>query len=190
VNVRNLTPAALSESIAELESAIKSVQILIFPGGLDTAGSIVALFSNERLKAAVSDLLSRNGLILGINDGFKALVKLGLLEVSGVFTGDAKHLHRYVETVVGNAKSPWLTQCSGTYVQPVSAKEWRFEGEVKDSQIAFKFADGSVEAIVSDCGKILGKMAHFERYNEFTAKNIPGNKYVPLIESAIKHFGG
>jgi phosphoribosylformylglycinamidine synthase len=190
VNIRNLTPEMLTESITELEKAISSARMLVLPAGLETAGAFVALFRNAGLEKAVSDLLARDGLILGINDGFKALVKLGLLDVSGIFALNetGAHLHRYVETVACDVQSPWLTGFTAgeVYVQPVSSKTIRFHADVPESQVAFRYADGGVESVVSKCGKVLGKTGHFERFNQNTAMNVPGNMYVPLFEAAIR----
>jgi phosphoribosylformylglycinamidine synthase len=193
VLIRNLTPKMLEESVSQLEKAISSAKMLVLPGGLESAGSITALFINPRIMNKVKDLLSRGGLILGINDGFKALVKLGLLGVSGEFEDNSTgmHLHRYVQTVSEDVKSPWLAEITagGVYVQPISTKTARFAGEVSPAQIAFKYAGcGGIEAIISPCGRVMGKMGHFERYNNFTAQNIPGNKYLPLFEGAVKNL--
>jgi phosphoribosylformylglycinamidine synthase len=148
------------------------------------------LFRNPALEKAVQDLLGRGGLVLGINDGFKALVKLGLLGVSGVFESDTggRHLHRCVPVTAVNTSSPWLSEIKSgeVFVQPFSAAYGRFVGEVPESQAAFRYGNGDIEAITSPCGKVLGKMTHFERYGEFVAKNVHGNKLVPIFESAVR----
>jgi phosphoribosylformylglycinamidine synthase len=196
--IRNLTPALLQESIDELEKAIEASSMLVLPGGSESADLIVALLVNPRLSKAVSELISRDGLVLGIGDGFKALVKLGLLGGNvGRFemNKSGRYCHRYVETKAVQTNSPWLSQIKAgeVYVQPISHIE-RFVPceELPASQIVFRLADcvdgidGEVEAVVSPCGRVLGKMGHFERYNEFTARNIPGNQYVPLFEGAMR----
>ncbi|MCL2055555.1 MAG: phosphoribosylformylglycinamidine synthase subunit PurQ [Oscillospiraceae bacterium] len=235
ISVRNLTPQMLNESIAALEKAIKAAQILIFPGGFSggdepdgSAKFIVSLFKNPKLTQAVHELINtRNGLILGICNGFQALVKLGLLPYGEIkeitsnsptltFNETVRHQAKYVRTRVVNTSSPWLCECKTDeiYVQPVSHGEGRFVASAQvleelraNGQIAFQYVDfdgnpsmgpehnpnGSVwaiEGITSADGRILGKMAHTERYNKYAAMNIPGNKFMPLFESGIKSVNG
>ncbi|MCL2077922.1 MAG: phosphoribosylformylglycinamidine synthase [Oscillospiraceae bacterium] len=233
VLVRNLTPQMLLESVTALEKAIASAQMIIFPGGFsggdepDGSGKfIVSLFRNERLVSAVHELIkNRDGLILGICNGFQALVKLGLLpygeitpltEVSPTlaFNRIGRHQSRYVRTRIAGVLSPWLSKCvpDDIYVQPISHGEGRFtapdevlEKLKSNGQIAFQYVDysgnpsmdtahnpnGSVWAIEGICspdGRILGKMAHTERYNDYTGKNISGNKFLPVFESGVNYF--
>ncbi|MCL2198846.1 MAG: phosphoribosylformylglycinamidine synthase [Defluviitaleaceae bacterium] len=222
--VRNLTPQALEESILAMEKAIANAQMIIFPGGFsggdepDGSGKfIVSLFRNPRLTNAVHELINKNdGLILGICNGFQALIKLGLVpygQIKSAMTPDCptltfnsigRHQSRYVSARVASVASPWLSECKvgEVYTQPISHGEGRFFAtdttldELKaNGQIAFQYVDenpnGSVwaiEGITSPCGRVLGKMAHTERYGEFTAKNIPGNKFLPLFEGGIRYF--
>ena len=233
VLVRNLTPDMLQSSVTEMEKAISSAQMLVFPGGFsggdepDGSGKfIVSLFHNQRLADAVYELLqNRDGLILGICNGFQALIKLGLLPYGKVapvtagcptltFNRIGRHQARYVTVRAASVISPWLSKCApgGTYVQPISHGEGRFTApeetlnELKvNGQIAFQYADydglpsmdiafnpnGSAWAIESICspdGRVLGKMAHSERWGEYVAKNIPGNKYLPLFEGGVNYF--
>ena len=98
--------------------------------------------------------------------------------------------------------SPWLCGCNPDeiYVQPISHGEGRFtacqealQSLKANSQIAFQYTDyndsaWAIEGVSSADGRVLGKTAHFERYGEFTAKNIPGNKFLPLFEGGVKYF--
>jgi len=233
VLVRNLTPEMLRASILSLEKAIDSSQMIIFPGGFsggdepDGSGKfIVSLFRNPRLADAVHELLhNRDGLILGICNGFQALIKLGLVPFGRIspmtpdcptlsFNRIGRHQARYVSTRVSSVISPWLSKCNPgeIYVQPVSHGEGRFVASVEalemlkaNGQIAFQYVDvegnpsmsiahnpnGSawaVEGICSPNGRVLGKMAHTERYNKHIARNIPGNKFLPLFEGGINYF--
>lgn len=233
VLIRNLTPDMLSESIEKLDKAISSAQMLVFPGGFsggdepDGSGKfIVSLFRNNRLTEKVHELLySRDGLVLGICNGFQALIKLGLLPYGKImkmskdcptltFNNIGRHQARYVNTRVASAMSPWLSKCNTgeLYTQPISHGEGRFiaspevlETMKKDSQIAFQYTDyegmpsmdiehnpnGSIWAIEGICspdGRILGKMAHTERVGEYVAKNIVGNKFLPLFEGGVGYF--
>jgi len=233
VLVRNLTPDMLEDSIKELEKAILQAQMIIFPGGFSGADEpdgaakfIVSLFKNPRLRDAVCNLTeNRDGLILGICNGFQALLKLGLLTADSIspttdrsptltFNRIGRHQARYVITRVSSVFSPWMSRCKPgeTYLQPVSHGEGRFIAppevlnELKaNGQIVFQYADyngtpsmdighnpnGSalaIEGIVSPNGRILGKMAHTERYSKYAAQNIPGNKFLPLFEGAADYF--
>jgi len=233
VMIRNLTPELLQSSIAKLEKAIASAQMLVLSGGFsgndepDGSGKyIVSLFRNPKLADAVHELIqSRDGLILGICNGFQALIKLGLLPFGRItpmtpecptltFNRIGRHQARYVRTRVSSVISPWISECKPgeLYLQPISHGEGRLTATEEllttlkaNGQIVFQYADyegvpsmdiahnpnGSdwaVEGLCSADGRILGKMGHTERYGEFVAKNIPGNKYLPLFEGGVKFF--
>ncbi|MBR0287702.1 MAG: phosphoribosylformylglycinamidine synthase [Selenomonadaceae bacterium] len=145
--VRNLTPAAVEESIAAMAKKIRAAQIIMIPGGFsggdepDGSGKfIAATFRNPRLAEEVMKLLrERDGLILGICNGFQALMKLGLLpygeireleEDSPTLTHNSlgRHVSQYVRTRVTSNLSPWLRKNSVGDVHsiPVSHGEGRF----------------------------------------------------------------
>ena len=143
--------------------------MLIIPGGFsagdEPAGSgkfIVAFFKNPALKDAVNELVNvRGGLVLGICNGFQALIKLGLLPFGEIRDVDAScptlahnaiglHRARYVTTRVASVKSPWLSKCSlgEFHTIPVSHGEGRFvasdemlENLTNNGQIAFQYTD-------------------------------------------------
>lgn len=233
VLIRNLTPEMLQLSIVELEKAIASAQMIIFSGGFsggdepDGSGKfIVSLFRNPYLTDAVHDLIkNRDGLILGICNGFQALIKLGLLPFGQIssMTADCptltlnrigRHQSRYVATRVSSVISPWLSKCAPgeIYIQPVSHGEGWFTASTKiletlktNGQVAFQYVNyegnpsmnithnpnGSVWAVEGICspdGRVLGKMAHTERFGEYVARNIPGNKFLPLFEAGVNYF--
>ncbi|MCL2088324.1 MAG: phosphoribosylformylglycinamidine synthase [Oscillospiraceae bacterium] len=233
VLIKNLTPDMLRDSVAELEDAILSAQMLVFPGGFsggdepDGSGKfIVSLFKGGRLTDAVCDLLqNRDGLILGICNGFQALIKLGLLPYGKImpmtadcptltFNRIGRHQSKYVRTRVSSVMSPWLSRCNTgeVYLQPISHGEGCFTASAEaleqlknQGQIAFQYTDydgnpsmdtghnpnGSVWAVEGICspnGRILGKMAHTERYGEYTAINIPGGKYLPLFAGGVEYY--
>ncbi len=169
VVIRNLTPAALAGSALELERAIKKAQIVFLPGGFSggdepegSAKLIVSLFRNPRLTDAVHDLLKhRDGLMLGICNGFQALLKLGLLpcgEISPVDENSptltynliGRHQSRYVTTRVCSVKSPWmlLSHMGDLHTIPVSHGEGRFVAPqavldqlIAGGQIATQYVD-------------------------------------------------
>ncbi|MGN1053800.1 MAG: phosphoribosylformylglycinamidine synthase subunit PurQ, partial [Erysipelotrichaceae bacterium] len=145
--VRNRTAEDLNASITELEEAIKESQIVMFPGGFSAgdepegSGKFIAtVFRNEKLKNAIKDLLdNREGLIIGICNGFQALIKLGLLpygEIREMSSDDAtltfntigRHLSQMVRTKITSVKSPWLANVNvnDIHTVPISHGEGRF----------------------------------------------------------------
>lgn len=125
--VRNLTPAAVEESVEAIVKGIRDSQIIMLPGGFsggdepDGSGKfIAAMFRNPRIKAEVMKLLNqRDGLMLGICNGFQALIKLGLVpygdirdlsEASPTLTHNniGRHVSCMVQTRVVSNLSPWL----------------------------------------------------------------------------------
>ncbi len=147
VVVRNLTAAALEESAQALEAAIRGAQMVILPGGFSggdepdgSAKFICSLFRSPRLTDAVHSLLKhRDGLMLGICNGFQALVKLGLLPFGEIRPMDAdcptltynqigRHQSRYVTTRVASVASPWMlkSQVGDLHTIPISHGEGRF----------------------------------------------------------------
>ena len=145
--VRNLTPQAVEESIAAMAKKIRAAQIIMLPGGFsggdepDGSGKfIAATFRNPKIAEEVMKLLKeRDGLILGICNGFQALMKLGLLpygeireleEDSPTLTHNSlgRHVSQYVRTKITSNLSPWLAKNSlgDVHAIPVSHGEGRF----------------------------------------------------------------
>ncbi|ERP39070.1 phosphoribosylformylglycinamidine synthase [Chitinivibrio alkaliphilus] len=127
--LRNLTRTDVEESISRTVEAIKNAQILMFPGGFSAGdepeGSgkfIASYFRNPRIQDAVMELLnSRDGLILGICNGFQALIKLGLLPYGEIcelrkdtptltFNTIGRHVSQMVATKISSTLSPWFHQ--------------------------------------------------------------------------------
>ena len=125
--IRNQTTAQLEESIRQLEQKIRSSQIIMIPGGFSggdepdgSAKFITAVFRNPGISDAVSDLLeNRDGLMLGICNGFQALIKLGLVPEGKIVDGTensptltynkiGRHASCLVRTGITSVKSPWL----------------------------------------------------------------------------------
>ncbi len=130
VVIKNLSTAALEESAAYFEKAVKNSQIIMIPGGFsggdepDGSGKfITAFFRNPRVKDAVHDLMdNRDGLMLGICNGFQALIKLGLVPFGKIvdmtddsptltFNSIGRHQSMMVNTRIASTKSPWLSGC-------------------------------------------------------------------------------
>lgn len=228
----NLTPEETEKSVAEIARNIDSADILAFSGGFsegdepDGSGKFIAsVIMEPHVSAAINRLIERGGLILGICNGFQALVKSGLLpfgkigelseESPTLFHNDInRHISQMVATRVATVGSPWLNGFEEGEIHHVAAShgEGKFmapkgltEKLRKNGQIAFQYVDaegeptlespfnpnGSVEAIegiISPDGKILGKMAHSERFAEGLMKNIPGNKNQNLFANAVAYF--
>ncbi len=145
--INNLTPAAVAESTKALVEAIKNSQIIMLPGGFSggdepdgSAKFITAFFRAPEVTEAVRDLLfNRDGLMLGICNGFQALVKLGLVPYGDIRPMDAecptltfntigRHQSRLVRTRVASNLSPWLSQCEpgDIHTVAISHGEGRF----------------------------------------------------------------
>ncbi|MBQ3584122.1 MAG: phosphoribosylformylglycinamidine synthase, partial [Lachnospiraceae bacterium] len=144
---KNLTAEDIRDSVDIFEQAISQAQIIMFPGGFSagdepdgSAKFFATAFRNEKMKEAVMKLLNeRDGLALGICNGFQALIKLGLVP-NGQITGQDenaptltyntinRHISKMVYTKVVSNKSPWLqlAELGQTYVNPASHGEGRF----------------------------------------------------------------
>ena len=167
--IRNLSASAIEESVNVFERAIKQSQIIMLPGGFsggdEPEGSgkfITAFFRNAKIKDAVHDLLqNRDGLMLGICNGFQALVKLGLVPFGEIidmaddaptltFNTIARHQSMMVTTRIASNKSPWLYGCEvgDIHTIPISHGEGRFvapdriiQQMANNGQIATQYVD-------------------------------------------------
>ncbi len=167
--VRNFSADALAQSAAQLEEAIRRAQMVIIPGGFsggdepDGSGKFIASFlRNPGIKDAVHELLrKRDGLMLGICNGFQALIKLGLVPYGEIrdldetcptltFNLIGRHQSSYVTTRVASVKSPWLSSCQvgDLHSIAISHGEGRFvapQAEIErleaNGQIAFQYTD-------------------------------------------------
>lgn len=166
---KNLTAENIRDSVQEFETAISQAQIIMFPGGFSagdepdgSAKFFATAFRNEKLKEAVNKLLQeRDGLALGICNGFQALIKLGLVpygEIVGqkedsptlTYNTINRHISKMVYTKVVSNKSPWLSQAvlGETYCSPASHGEGRFVAPKEwldklfaNGQVATQYAD-------------------------------------------------
>ncbi len=144
---KNLTAEDIRDSVDAYAKAIDESQIIMFPGGFSagdepegSAKFFSAAFRNEKIKEAVERLLcERDGLMLGICNGFQALIKLGLVPYGHIVDADAdsptltynmigRHISKMVYTKVVSDKSPWLSlaRLGGVYTSPASHGEGRF----------------------------------------------------------------
>lgn len=230
---RNLTASHIEQSIAALAKHISSSQILFIPGGFSagdepdgSAKFIATILRNPRISDAISDLLeNRDGLILGICNGFQALIKTGLATHGKVIETAAdsptlihndisRHISQYVRTRIANNSSPWLSgmEIGQIHTVPVSHGEGKFFAPpevitalLENGQIATQYCDlsgnptmdhpfnpngslAAIEGITSPCGKILGKMAHSERWSENVAKNLPEVSNQSIFANGVAYF--
>lgn len=172
---KNLDAEDIRHSVAEFEKAISQAQMIMFPGGFSagdepdgSAKFFATAFQNAKIKEAVEKLLhERDGLALGVCNGFQALIKLGLVPY-GSITGQkedsptltyntiGRHISKMVYTKVVTNKSPWLQEASlgGVYTNPASHGEGRFvAGEewldklFANGQVATQYCD--VDGVIS-----------------------------------------
>ena len=160
---KNLTAEDIHDSVELFEKAIDQAQIIMFPGGFSagdepdgSAKFFATAFQNAKIKEAVMKLINeRDGLALGICNGFQALIKLGLVpygEICGqkadsptlTFNTIGRHISKMVYTKVVSNKSPWLqkAQLGGVYCNPASHGEGRFVAN--DEWLEKLFANGQV----------------------------------------------
>ncbi|OKZ84008.1 MAG: phosphoribosylformylglycinamidine synthase [Clostridium sp. 44_14] len=160
---KNMTEGQIVESVNAFEKAIRESQILMFSGGFSagdepdgSAKFIASIFRNPKIMDAVHDLLQqRDGLALGICNGFQALIKLGLVPYGEIKPQTAgaptlttnsigRHISKSVYTKVVTNKSPWLmrAELGGVYAIPASHGEGRFVAE--ESVIKELFTNGQV----------------------------------------------
>ena len=166
---RNLDAGDIRSSVSEFEKAIGQAQMIMFPGGFSagdepdgSAKFFATAFQNAKIKEAVEKLLNeRDGLALGICNGFQALIKLGLVPGGAVTGQDAgsptltyntigRHISKMVYTKVVTNKSPWLAlaQLGGVYTNPASHGEGRFVANdewlnrlFENGQVATQYCD-------------------------------------------------
>ena len=170
--LNNLTPAAVAHSVEDFAARVRQAQVVFIPGGFsggdepDGSGKfITAFFRSDPVREAVSDLLDRrDGLMLGICNGFQALIKLGLVPYGRItetaptdptltFNTIGRHQSRIVRTRVASVHSPWLAHCEvgEIYSVPISHGEGRFLAT--DEQVRALAAAGQIATqYVDDAG--------------------------------------
>lgn len=222
----------IPESIDRFVECLNKADILALSGGFSAAdepeGSgkyIVNILLNEKVQQAINALQEREGLIIGICNGFQALIKSGLLPYGKIgeinektptlfYNQYGKHLARFVKTKVLPTPSPWSSQAmiNQEYNLVISHGEGRLIGEKEiiqelfdNNQVFSQYVDeqgnpatriidnpngsyASIEGLVSPDGRIIGKMAHNERYVDGLFQNIPGNKQQNIFKNAILYF--
>ena len=187
---KNLTAEDIRASVDEFEKAIGQSQIIMFPGGFSagdepdgSAKFFATAFRNAKMEEAVMKLLNeRDGLALGICNGFQALIKLGLVphgEIVGqtsdsptlTYNTIGRHISKMVYTKVVTNKSPWLqeTTLGGVYCNPASHGEGRFVASKEwidklfaNGQVATQYVDLDGNASMDEEWNINGSYAAIE----------------------------
>ena len=178
---RNMNASDIRDSVAEFEKEIAKAQIIMFPGGFSagdepdgSAKFFATAFQNAKLKEAVEKLLNeRDGLALGICNGFQTLIKLGLVPYGKIVgqTEDSptltyntigRHISKMVYTKVVTNKSPWLQEAKlgGVYTNPASHGEGRFVAS--EEWLDKLFANGQVATQYCD---LEGNISMDEEWN-------------------------
>ena len=187
---RNQNASDIRESVEAFEKAIGQAQIIMFPGGFSagdepdgSAKFFATAFQNEKIREAVMKLLNeRDGLALGICNGFQALIKLGLVpygEIRGqeedsptlTFNTVNRHISKMAYLKVVSDKSPWLAgaKLGQTYVNPASHGEGRFVAPKEwidrlfaNGQVATQYADADGFVSMDEEWNINGSYASIE----------------------------
>lgn len=228
----NLTQSDIENSINRIIYEISNSQILVLPGGFSagdepdgSAKFIAAVLRNKGVAKAVDKFLKRDGLILGICNGFQALIKSGLLPYGKIteldeetptltYNSIGRHVSKIVSTKIISNKSPWLKGINIGDIHKIAmshgegrliinektAKKLFENGQIitqyvgldgKPSMDSFynpNDSDYAIEGLISENGKILGKMGHSERMGENLYKNIKGNKEQNIFINGVKYF--
>ncbi|MDO4518798.1 MAG: phosphoribosylformylglycinamidine synthase [Eubacteriales bacterium] len=172
---KNLTAEDIRDSVELFEKSISQAQMIMFPGGFSagdepdgSAKFFATAFQNEKIKEAVMKLLNeRDGLALGICNGFQALIKLGLVpygEICGqksdsptlTYNTIGRHISKMVYTKVVSNKSPWLqnAELGGVYCNPASHGEGRFVANTEWIKKLFENGQVATQYVTPD-GKLL-----------------------------------
>ena len=161
--VRNLTPQAVEESVEAMVKMINNAQIVMLPGGFsagdepDGSGKFIAtMLRNPRIKEAIERLLNdRDGLMLGICNGFQALVKLGLVPYGEIrdmqadsptltFNNIGRHVSQIVSTRIVSNKSPWFSAVEPGEIHSVAVSHGEGRFYAPEETIKALFANGQV----------------------------------------------
>ncbi len=230
----NLTSEKLNESINDFAEEIKNTDIIAFSGGFslgdepDGSGKFIAnIIKAPKVSAAINGHLEKRKLIIGICNGFQALIECGLLPFNNIGTlkEDSPLLHKneinehvakIVKVKITSNKSPWLKKykLGSEFNLPISHGEGRFicdkhtlDKLIENGQIFSQYVNNNgepsmesstnpngstycIEGIISDCGLILGKMGHNERYTNNTLINTVGKYDRMLFQNAVDHIRG
>lgn len=221
---RNKSTQDVSESLKAFTKAASEAQMIALPGGFsagdepDGSGKFIcSVFRNPELADEVMKMLKvRDGLMIGICNGFQALVKLGLVTYGEIRTLEedaptltyntaGKHISKIVSIEAIENQSPWLSlaKVGESYQVPLSHGEGRFvctdtwfERLKANGQLATFYQAGSnlnnsmhhIEGITSPDGRVFGKMGHAERIGTQVYANVPGRYDMEIFEAGVRFF--
>lgn len=219
---KNQNEKEIKDSLKEFSILIKDAQILAIPGGFslgdepDGSGKFIAnVLRAKEVKEAIEVLIEENdGLVIGICNGFQALIKTGLIpygKVQEVSEDDPtitynkcrRHISKFVDTKVITKNSPWLkyVDLEKNYKMPISHGEGRVvinkekykellsnEQVISVYDIAPNGSDYSIEGLMSKDGHILGKMGHVERISKDLYKNVYDIEMLNLFKAGVDYF--
>jgi len=213
----------MDDAVNELAQRMETCDILALSGGYSSPGEpdasatfIACVFRQKPVREAFQALLDREGIVFGLNNGFQALLKMGVFhdgkiqdpqEVSMGLTDNAIGRHQAMYTSVQSRtdRGPWLAGAKegDIYQVPVSMGEGRFFATEEDirllkerKQIATQYLENpsssmeNVEGLLSPCGKIIGRMAMDDRLQEGAGVNILQKKHLDIFSSAVAHMKG
>lgn len=208
----NKTEAELKSSIARMVEEVASADIVVLSGGFSagdepdgSAKFIASVFRNEALAEAVHAFLDRDGLMLGICNGFQALVRLGLIPHGRITRQTAvldynitgRHIAKVSPVRIENVDSPWMSlhQVGDVMMTAFSHGEGRFRfAESANVEVATKYteknmngSDDGIEGAFARNGRIFGKMGHIERVGLGIYKNIPYRFDNRIIQSGVEY---
>jgi phosphoribosylformylglycinamidine synthase len=221
---RTLTAKDIKDSFYELTEAINSADILAIPSGMsagaepDGSGKLITLVLRQKsVKDAVNNLIKeRKGLVLGIGEGFKALLKTGMIQTGEIQDNEygdivlAKNpsgrYHNTLKSVkIEHTKSPWLNDMSGeTETVPVSGQDSTihmadalFNEYLENNQIAARYINEtpeskdssvSIEAMVSKNGLVLGRTGLVENLKKGLYTNVFDAKESQIFTNAVQYI--
>lgn len=212
---RTITQEDIDFSYREMAKKIGECQILAIPDGAvlgnepEGGGKLIAnILKNPYIEEAIMDLIeNRDGLILGIGSGFKALIKAGLLPNEGInitYNDLGYHISTMAKVKVVSNLSPWFSnrKMGEEVILPLSTKEGRIVGTkeaisrlIENGQVATQYVDynptGSIEgieAITSFDGRILGRIANSDRTGMGLYKNIEETREDRIFKAGIDYF--
>lgn len=218
---KSLSRDSINNSIEELAKKIRECQILGIANGFvlgnepETGGKLISIiFNNPILKEELNEHLKvRDGLVLGVGNGFNALLKLGLIENGEVSEIDESStyiahntLGEFISTIVDvkvvSNLSPWMSgmNLGDIYSVPVATNEGRLlgvnENLINNGQVATQFVDynptGSqlaIESLTSPDGRVLGTITSIDRIGKDIYKNVEIKGIHNIFESGVKYFG-
>ncbi|MCF6465430.1 phosphoribosylformylglycinamidine synthase [Clostridium sp. Cult2] len=220
---RTFDKNTIEDSLKEMARRIKEAQILGLPDGAilgdepDGGGKLLAnILKNSYMKEALMELLNyRDGLILGIGNGFQGLIKSGLIpygeikdldknSINITYNNLGYHISTMAKVKIVSNLSPWFnnTTVGDVQILPLSTKEGRIVGNkeiieslIEKGQIATQYLDenltGSIyniESITSPDGRILGRVANSDRLGEGLYKNVERSKEDGLFKAGVDYF--